>query len=151
MVMRRSLVVAPLLFLLLATFATARQPAGAIALYKGSLQLRAHVCPTGALRLSEECTRPGPVGVTVAIDDSLPVAMDNQGEINFDDLVAGAHLVTLAASPYAERFQRMEAYCSHSPTGNYPTISTILPGQGSQYQVPIAARSQVTCELPLIP
>ena len=137
---------------MLAMIVAPGRPAEAKAVYQGSIEIQARICPAGALELSAECIhKRGPLGVRFSIDTSLPKAMDLTGNVSFDDLIAGDHLVMVKAGPYAERFRQLHAFCSNSITGIYPGPAIVDTGDEPQFRVQLAPRSRVTCEVFFIP
>lgn len=126
--------------------------AEARAIYQGSIELQARVCPAGALRLAAECTQErGPLGVMFSVDAGPPKAMDGAGLVTFDEIIAGDHRVTLTSGPYAERFRTVRAFCSNSIAGIYPGAAVIDASHAPRFQVQLAPRSRLACRLYFIP
>jgi hypothetical protein len=123
------------------------------AVYVGSLEIHAHICPSGARTVVAECSRNrAPMGMEIALDDTVAIVMDGDGSASFDALQAGDHLVTVrTSSPYAERFDGMRVFCSHSETGLYQREAALLPSDSPQFLISVAPRSRLSCDLYFIP
>lgn len=138
--------------ILLVTILAPVRLAEARADYQGSIEIQARICPAGAVDLSAECTSErGPLGVLFAIDDGRSSAMDSAGTILFENQTAGTHVVVMKASPYAERFREVHAFCSNSAAGIYPGPVLIDTSNEPQFQVLLAPRSRAACQLYFVP
>lgn len=147
-----SLPILSITLLMLAAFTMPVYSARAVATYQGSIQIRSRICPAGALNLSAECTQKrGPMGTMIVIDESPPKAMDGTGNISFEDIVAGNHLMVVKVGPYAERYREMRAVCSQSVTGIYPSPAIILQGETPRFRVRLVPGSRLTCNLYFVP
>ena len=117
------------------------------------LEIHAHICPAGTLTVVPGCPQNrAPMGMEIALDDTQAIAMDGDGSASFDALLAGVHLVTVrTSSPYAERFDGMRVFCSHSEAGIYQREAILLPSDSPQFLILVAPRSRLSCDLLFIP
>src|SRR3954471_1291021 len=86
----------------------------AMAIYQGSIEISARVCPADARKLIAECDQErGLPGVVIGIDETLPRTMDGTGYIRFDRLTAGGHLVQTRINSFGQRFRQIVTFCSY--------------------------------------
>ena len=138
--------------ILLALVLAPVQDADARADYLGSIEIQARICPAGARDLSTDCTyERGPLGVLFAIDNGRSRAMDSAGSVQFENQIAGTHVVVMRAGPYAEHFREVHAFCSNSATGIYPGPVLMDTSHQLQFQVQLAPRSRAACQLYFVP
>jgi len=122
------------------------------ALSRGSVHIHSRVCGAGVVQLYRDChDNPGPTGATYTIDRRVPKPIGDNGNVSFGRATAGDHLVTLTSGYDADKYSRLQAYCSNSTTGGQLNIATILYSETPQFWVRVAPGSRLTCDVYFVP
>ena len=132
----------------------ATSPAGA-ELARGSIVIHSRICPlnmpAGSFLFDQCHHRPGPDGAEFTVDNRVPKAINEDGNVSFGGATAGDHLITLTSDFQPNEFLKMRAFCSNVTLGSGPNEAFIRSGDQADFWVRVGVGSKLVCDVYFIP
>jgi len=117
-----------------------------------SVTIHARICPgSGVTDLFTDC-HPHPVtNAAFRLDHRTSMWTNSRGNVTFNAVTAGSHIVALTAGNQPNEFLHLRAFCSDSNTGAKAVEVAVRSTSQASFRVSVATGQAIVCDVYWIP